>query len=63
MFSRQYADEAVVPRPATWSGFRVSPQRIEFWQERPFRLHDRVLFVRDSSQIDGKAWRKERLFP
>jgi pyridoxamine 5'-phosphate oxidase len=63
MFARQYPDEAVVPRPATWSGFRVDPQRIEFWQERPFRLHDRVLFVRDGPQIDGKAWRKERLFP
>jgi pyridoxamine 5'-phosphate oxidase len=63
MFSRQYAERPVVPRPPTWSGFRVSPQRIEFWQERPFRLHDRVLFVRDGSQPDGKVWRKERLFP
>ena len=57
-FSRQYAERAVIPRPATWSGFRISPERIEFWQEQPFRLHDRVLFVRD-----GKTWRKERLFP
>jgi pyridoxamine 5'-phosphate oxidase len=36
----------------------VQPDRVEFWQERPFRLHDRVLFVRD-----GDAWRKTRLFP
>ena len=63
MFAREYADEAVVPRPPTWSGFRVDPQRIEFWQERPFRLHDRVLFVRDGSPRGRKAWRKERLFP
>jgi pyridoxamine 5'-phosphate oxidase len=58
MFARQYAERPVVPRPATWSGFRVRPERIEFWQERPFRLHDRVVFVRE-----GEIWRKGRLFP
>jgi pyridoxamine 5'-phosphate oxidase len=58
MFSRQYAESPVVPRPANWSGFRVRPTRVEFWQERPHRLHDRVVFVRDA-----EAWRKGRLFP
>jgi len=57
-FARRYAELPVVPRPATWSGFRVIPHRIEFWQEQPFRLHDRVVFVRD-----GETWRKQRLFP
>ena len=57
-FSRQYAECAVVPRPAYWSGFRVVPERVEFWQERPFRLHDRVMFTRA-----GERWRKQRLFP
>jgi pyridoxamine 5'-phosphate oxidase len=56
--SRHYADQPVAPRPAYWSGFRVAPERIEFWRERPFRLHDRVLFTRDAGR-----WRKERLFP
>lgn len=58
MFSRQYPEPEAVPRPANWSGLRVRPHRIEFWQERPFRLHDRVLFVRE-----GELWRKQRLFP
>jgi pyridoxamine 5'-phosphate oxidase len=55
---RCYAENEAVPRPEYWSGFRVRPECIEFWQERPHRLHDRVLFVRD----DGR-WLKQRLFP
>jgi pyridoxamine 5'-phosphate oxidase len=56
-YSRRF-DAGDVPRPPYWSGFRILPQRIEFWQERPFRLHDRFLFVKD-----GEGWRRERLFP
>ena len=57
-FTRQFAEERTVPRPTHWSGFRLRPERIEFWQERPFRLHDRVLFTHE-----GNQWHKERLFP
>lgn len=53
----RFADRPV-PRPGNWSGFRIVPERIEFWQERPHRLHDRVYFARD-----GRTWRKGRLFP
>jgi pyridoxamine 5'-phosphate oxidase len=56
--AERFAGRAQVPRPASWSGFRVVPQRVEFWQERPHRLHDRVLFTRD-----GERWQKQRLFP
>ncbi|HEX5453360.1 MAG TPA: pyridoxamine 5'-phosphate oxidase [Stellaceae bacterium] len=54
---RRY-DGREVPRPADWSGFRIVPQLVEFWQERPHRLHDRIVFTRD-----GEGWRKQRLFP
>lgn len=47
-----------VPRPEFWSGFRVVPQRIEFWEKRPFRLHERALYERD-----GADWRVTRLYP
>ncbi|PYO78389.1 MAG: pyridoxamine 5'-phosphate oxidase [Gemmatimonadetes bacterium] len=47
-----------VPRPKFWSGFRVSPDRIEFWKGRANRLHERHLYVRD-----GDSWRIETLYP
>jgi pyridoxamine 5'-phosphate oxidase len=47
-----------VPRPGHWSGFRIVPTAIEFWHDRPFRLHDRLVFTRE----DG-AWKKTRLYP
>ena len=49
-----------VPRPPHWSGFRVTPLEVEFWHDRPFRLHDRVVFRR---QVASAPWAKERLFP
>ena len=49
-----------VPRPPNWSGFRIIPLRIEFWEDRPFRLHDRVEFQRERP---GAPWSKTRMYP
>lgn len=49
-----------VPRPPGWSGYRITPLAIEFWHDRPFRLHDRIEFRRTSA---SEAWSKTRLYP
>lgn len=50
--------EGPVPRPDYWRGYRVTPERMEFWQDGAFRLHDRVVFARA-----GARWSKTRLNP
>lgn len=49
-----------IPRPSCWSGFRLTPVEIEFWHDRPFRLHDRIVFHRGGA---GQDWVKARLYP
>lgn len=49
-----------IPRPPHWSGFRVTPLAIEFWHDRPFRLHDRIVFSRPDA---AAPWEKTRLYP
>lgn len=53
----RFADEPI-PRPPHWGGFRIVPERIEFWEDRPHRLHHRRLFVRD-----GGGWAWSLLYP
>ncbi len=48
-----------VPRPTYWSGYRVLPETFEFWQDMPYRLHDRTVYRRPA----GKAWEQSKLFP
>lgn len=54
----RFGEDGQVPRPPHWRGFCVVPESIEFWQDQPFRLHDRVRFVRA-----GGDWMKGRLNP
>lgn len=51
-------DGAEVPRPAHWGGYQLNPSEIEFWLDRPYRLHDRFLFIRS-----GAGWELQRLSP
>ena len=53
----EYRDRPV-PRPPHWSGFRVRPDRVEFWYGREYRLHDRFRWA-----LEGDRWRCQRLFP
>lgn len=57
--TRQYEGQTV-PRPPHWSGFRIVPVQVEFWTERPFRLHERVVFSR--AKVD-ETWKQQILYP
>jgi len=58
-FTAKYA-VSQVPRPPYWSGFRLTPRLIEFWQDGAFRLHDRLVYTRGAA---GQDWSTERLYP
>jgi pyridoxamine 5'-phosphate oxidase len=59
MFAARYG-LVKTPRPPHWKGWRIVPVRIEFWRDRPFRLHDRLEFTRAGP---GQAWTTQRLYP
>lgn len=56
--TEQRYPQGEIPRPPHWSGFRVVPDRVEFWQGMPFRLHDRLIYERE-----GAGWRTYRQYP
>ena len=58
-YAATYAVGAI-PRPPYWSGFRLTPLELEFWHDRPYRLHDRVRFTRASA---SEAWARTQLYP
>lgn len=55
----QFAAEESIPRPPYWGGYRVIPERIEFWQGQPARMHDRLVYHR----LPGRGWNLVRLSP
>jgi pyridoxamine 5'-phosphate oxidase len=55
---RRFEGQDVIPRPPFWGGYRLVPDRIEFWYGRPDRIHDRVSYTREA-----EGWRIERLYP
>jgi pyridoxamine 5'-phosphate oxidase len=61
LFAAKHAIGAV-PRPPYWSGFRLTPRLIEFWQDGAFRLHDRLVYAR-SDPAEGGGWTTQRLYP
>ncbi|HEX8657097.1 MAG TPA: pyridoxamine 5'-phosphate oxidase [Hymenobacter sp.] len=56
--AKQFGDQTPLPRPPHWGGYLLRPQLVEFWQGRPSRLHDRIVYVRE-----GSDWRRSRLAP
>lgn len=56
---KQYPENAIIPRPDYWHGYRVVPEKIEFWWDNPDRLHDRILYTKDN----GGNWTTQRLYP
>ena len=56
-FEKKYEDQDI-PRPSHWNGYLVKPQLIEFWQEMPFRIHDRVVYT-----LFNNKWKIKKLYP
>lgn len=57
---QRHPEGSDLPRPPHWTGYRLTPLAIEFWHDRPFRLHDRIVFSRPAA---GADWSRQRLYP
>ncbi|MCQ9154853.1 pyridoxamine 5'-phosphate oxidase [Acidomonas methanolica] len=60
---REQVGDGPIPRPGHWSGFRCRPEMMEFWQDRPHRMHDRATWTRNDAVTGEDTWRVTRLYP
>ncbi|MDP4680516.1 MAG: pyridoxamine 5'-phosphate oxidase, partial [Cyclobacteriaceae bacterium] len=57
-YKNKFEGQEIIPRPDNWGGFMINPIKIEFWQGRPSRLHDRIVY-----ELEGRNWKIKRLAP
>ncbi len=57
-YKNKFEGQEIIPRPDNWGGFMINPIKIEFWQGRPSRLHDRIVY-----ELEGRKWKIKRLAP
>ena len=59
----KYPENTTVPTPAFWGGYEITVEKIEFWQGRANRMHDRIVYTQDGDSQSAESWTTKRLLP